>query len=496
MKTRFREKLNVCAANLVASKWYCWFLALISLVFALLFSRATSPFYAYVGYDAAIFKQMGMAILKGKTIYLDYFDNKGCLLYFIHALCLWLGGDFVILIFQAISWTFTMILLDKIIALYKEGESRLYILVIALVLLLCFYEGGDLSEEWSLPFICYPLYKFLRSYKEDKSLVTRDLYIIGLCFGVIAFLRINNAVPFCGFLLYLFIGYLLKKQWKQFFIKLLAFTGGVLTIAIPCFLYFYLKAGTEGVYWMVYGTFLYGFDYLGVNLKASPIWVICYCVILLVFFVVQLFSRKSQKDIWLSIVLAYLLFLLTFGTNCFGHYLQVMLPVFMITILTLDTQYVIVKKVLFSLVILTALVFLIRPLGYLACEILGKDKYSDNYSKFHDIIEQIPEQERDSIYNYNIDGYGCGLLLHECLIQSNKVLCSILSFNLEGLKNDKLPLEEKKPLWIMITRGYYYPADILYLRDYYTEQYVLNYDNTQINGLFGMKEDIYFFRRK
>ena len=178
-KMIWREKLNANAANLVASKWYYWFLFLLSLVFVLLFSRTTSPLYAYIGCDAAIFKQMGMAILKGKTIYLDYFDNKGCLLYFIHALCLWLGGDFVILIIQAISLTFTLMLLDKIIALYKEGESRLYILLIALVLLLCFSEGGDLSEEWSLPFICYPLYKFLRFYKEDKLLVVKDLYFNG-----------------------------------------------------------------------------------------------------------------------------------------------------------------------------------------------------------------------------------------------------------------------------------------------------------------------------
>lgn len=219
-------------------------------------------------------------------------------------------------------------------------------------------------------------------------------------------------------------------------------------------------------------------------------------MVLLVFFVLQLLSRKSQKDIWLPIVLAYLLFLLTFGTNCFGHYLQVMIPIFLITILTLDTKYVILKKVLFSLVILTALVFLIRPIGCMALETFGKDKYSENYSNFHDIVEQIPVQERDSIFNYNVDGCGCAILLHEGLIQSNKVLFARFSFCLEALKKDKLPLEAKKPLWIMITRGYYDPADILYLRDYYNEQYVLNYDNTQINGLFGMKEEIYFFRRK
>lgn len=483
-------------SNLVASRWYYGFLAILSFVFVLLFSRATSPLYAYIGADAAIFKQMGMAILQCKTIYLDYFDNKGCLLYFLHAFCLWLGGDFVILVFQAISLTITVILLDKIISLFKDGTSRFCLLLVAFILLLCFYEGGDLSEEWSLPFICYPLYKFLRSYKEDKTLVAKDLYSIGLCFGVIAFLRINNAVPFCGFLLCLFIGYLLKKQWKQFFINLLAFTGGVLTIAIPCFLYFYPKAGVDGVYWMVYGTFLYGFDYLGVDFMVSPLRAICYFVLLFSFFILQILSRKSQKDIWLPTILAYLLFLLTFGTNGYGHYLQVMIPLFLITIMTLDTQYVIIKKVLFLLVILTAMVFLIRPLGYLACEILGKDKYSENYTKIHDLIEQIPTQERDSIYNYNIDGYGCALLLHEGLIQSNKVFCSKLSFCLEVLKNDKLPLNEVKPLWIMISRGYYDPVDILYIRDYYNEKHVLHYDNTQINGLFGMQEDIYFFRRK
>ena len=270
---KWNERIKDYASTLVASKWYYLFILFLSSLYVIVFSRATSPLYAYVGYDAAIFKQMGMAILKGKTIYLDYFDNKGCLLYFLHALCLWLGGDFVILIFQAISLTVTLILLDKIISLYKVGASRLYVLLAGLVLLLCFYEGGDLSEEWSLPFISYPLFKFLKSYKDNKPLIAKDLYFIGLCFGVIAFLRINNAVPFCGFLLCLFIGYLLKKQWKEFIIKALAFVGGVLTITIPCFLYFYLKAGSEGVYWMVYGTFLSGLEYLGLSFK-TPLLVL------------------------------------------------------------------------------------------------------------------------------------------------------------------------------------------------------------------------------
>ena len=61
-------------------------LFLVSFVFVTLFSRSTSFLYAFEGFDAAIFKQMGLAVLKGKTLYIDYFDNKGCFLYFIQAL--------------------------------------------------------------------------------------------------------------------------------------------------------------------------------------------------------------------------------------------------------------------------------------------------------------------------------------------------------------------------------------------------------------------------
>jgi hypothetical protein len=450
-----------------------------------------------VGYDAAIFKQMGMAILKGKTIYLDYFDNKGCLLYFLHALCLWLGGDFVILVFQAISLTISLILLDKIISLYKEGANRFFILMLGLVLLLCFYEGGDLTEEWSLPFICYPLYAFLRAYKEDKLLRTRELYYIGLCFGVIAFLRINNAVPFCGFLVCLFVGYLLKKQWKLFIINVLAFVAGVLTITVPCFLYFYLKAGSEGIWWMVYGTFVSGFDYLGVTTKVSAIVAVCYYLIILVFGILQWVSLKD-KAVRIPILLSYVLFLLAFGTKCSEHYQGVMVPIYVICLATMKINNKVLKNCMISILTIVVVAFLARPFGFLLLESTGKDKFADMYSDFHEIIEQIPESERDSIYNYNTDGLGCELLWHEGLIQSNKILYPTLTHWLGYLRNNHTPLEAENPLWVIIFRGRYFVDDMLFLRDNYDELYVFHYDNQHFNGNgnFGIKKDVYFFRRK
>ena len=69
-------------ANIISSKYYPLLLFLVSFVFVTLFSRSTSFLYVFEGGDPAIFKQMGLALLRGKTLYVDYFDNKGCILYY------------------------------------------------------------------------------------------------------------------------------------------------------------------------------------------------------------------------------------------------------------------------------------------------------------------------------------------------------------------------------------------------------------------------------
>jgi hypothetical protein len=110
--------------NLVNSSLFPLVLFFLSFVFVSLFSRSTSFLYVFEGADPAIFKQMGRAILKGKILYIDYFDNKGCLLYFIHALGLWLGGDFIILLMQTSTLTITLIIWDRMLALYRNEKER------------------------------------------------------------------------------------------------------------------------------------------------------------------------------------------------------------------------------------------------------------------------------------------------------------------------------------------------------------------------------------
>ena len=253
--------------TLVNSKYYPLFWFFVSFVFVTLFSRSTSFLYVFEGGDPAIFKQMGLALLRGKTLYADYFDNKGCILYFIQALGLWMGGNFFILLLQTISLTITLMIWDKMLALYHDERNRLICLGIALVVLLCFYQDGDLTEEWCLPFASYPLLLYFRSLKLNKEIRTIDWFVVGFCFGIIAFIRVNNSVPFLGFLVYIFITFLIRKDFNKFLISITCFLSGTIIIAGACTLYFSLKAGSYGVEEMVYATFLSNFDYIGTTVK-------------------------------------------------------------------------------------------------------------------------------------------------------------------------------------------------------------------------------------
>ena len=138
-------------------------------------------------------------------------------------------------------------------------------------MLLCFYGAGDQTQEWCLPYISYPLLLFLKSYKTRNEISLRQMFIIGFCFGIITFIQINNACAFLGFLAWLWVQYLLKKNLRKLLQSVGVFVFGWLIVAIPCILYFYLKAGWNGVYEMVYASFLSNFEYIGHQWK--PRWI-------------------------------------------------------------------------------------------------------------------------------------------------------------------------------------------------------------------------------
>ena len=59
---------------------------------ALVFSPSTSPLYSDWGYDSAMFQTIGKYWAQGHLPYVELFDHKGPIIFFINALGYALGG--------------------------------------------------------------------------------------------------------------------------------------------------------------------------------------------------------------------------------------------------------------------------------------------------------------------------------------------------------------------------------------------------------------------
>ena len=472
----------------------------VSFVFVVLFSRSTSFLYVYEGADPSIFKQLGLALLKGKTLYVDYYDNKGCILYFIQALGLWLGGDFFILLMQALSLAITLVIWNNMLALYRESKKeRMLCLGVALVLLLCFYEGGDLTEEWCLPFASYPLLAYFRSLKLGKEFRPVDMLVTGFCFGIITFIRINNAAPFLGFVAYLFINWLLKKDMKTLVKHLSLFLAGTLSVVLICVLYFYLKAGWKGVDAMVYATFLSNFEYLWLGVGQKYYVFVLYYLFLLLCIVQQIINSYHEKAVLIPSLISYALFIVASGTRSFTHYLMTLLPLLVVMLMTMRPKQEKAKN-FFSIASLIVAVcfFLPVPLAFAVNDlVLKNDKYTQIYNDFHHCIENVPENERDSIYNYNLLGNGYGMMMHEGLLQCNRVCVSYVTVNMPSLW-EQTTANLVDPKWILLSWDCYCTDDDKY---FIVNKYELCcefcHDRVYLQKpLIGQKLQVYLYRRK
>lgn len=87
----------------------------------LLFAVQSSPLYPFNEWvDPNVFLTMGKAILSGKVIYRDIYDQKGPYIYFMHALCALIDGDgfFGVYIMEVIACSVFMYFNLKILKLY------------------------------------------------------------------------------------------------------------------------------------------------------------------------------------------------------------------------------------------------------------------------------------------------------------------------------------------------------------------------------------------
>ena len=205
--------------------------------------------------DSGIFLYAGREILLGKTLYIDVWDHKGPLIFYLNALGLLFGNRTGV---WAVECIFLFIATLSGYKVMKDLLGFPQALVGTAAWLFSFYSiiaGGNYTEEFSLPISFLSILFFAQYIKDQRK---GFLFLIGIAMGLNMLLRPNNigaqlaissAIVFDGI-----FQFKIKQTIKNIFVIALGFFA----VLIPTALIFSLNGSFNE---LINATFIYNYNY-------------------------------------------------------------------------------------------------------------------------------------------------------------------------------------------------------------------------------------------
>lgn len=220
--------------------------------FLLVFSVTTSPLTpGYFGGDSAVFQLLGRAWANGKVIYRDLFDHKGPLIFFIDMLGERLSpGRTGIILLQAVFGCATAFGLYETARLRFSPMASLGLALGSLFCLVTWYgDGGNMTEEYCLPFLTWSLYFVVRyglAPEGDHPPLWAALY--GAAFAACVLTRLTNAICLSVWVLCIVVHLVVSKRYQNLLKNAAGFLAGFLLLTLPFVVYFAAN-GALGAFW-------------------------------------------------------------------------------------------------------------------------------------------------------------------------------------------------------------------------------------------------------
>lgn len=228
------------------------FIIFLAFSFGLLYiCTASSPRYAINPWnDANAFFTVGRAMANGATLYKDIFEQKGPLLYLIHAAASLISGTsfFGVYIMQSVSLSATAFAAYKISALYLNTCWSVFSSVLTCFITVnsgCYYYG-DSAEEFCLPLLMASLYFFCAYFKntQQNSIGKPAFFVVGFFAGCVAMIKFTLIGFWFAWAVYISLyTWIAKKDFKKAAINALVFIGGMAASIVPWLVYFAVNGG-------------------------------------------------------------------------------------------------------------------------------------------------------------------------------------------------------------------------------------------------------------
>lgn len=264
------------------------------LFFAVFIFLTQSPLHFWVredtDTDSSVFKTVALMMNHGYMPYRDSFDHKGPLLYLINFWGMKISSYRGTWVFEFIALFAAFALIYKIARLFCGRVFSCISVLASTHLLFQYYVGGNLVEEYAMPFLAVSLYIYL-DYFINRKITRCRLVICGLGLGAICMLRPNMLSVWLVFSIAVLIDCIRRKEsgnvWRFLLFFLLGFCIIVLPIVIwlACnhafeafiqdyiiFNFIYSAAG-KGMKWYAFFTFFKTKDLLIVTI--ITIYLLC-----------------------------------------------------------------------------------------------------------------------------------------------------------------------------------------------------------------------------
>ena len=456
------NKIKIIVDAVCGSRLFPCIFPLIAVPFLLLFSTSTSPLFVHGGFDSAIFVEMGLGILRGRVPYVDLFDSKGPVLFFINAAGHGYTGVFIL---QCIAMSVTLWLLYKSACLIASPGKALLSLLAMLFFYAAIMHYGNLAEEWMLPMLAWALWATMRLFKDFSARnVTLCGVALGLAFGWMFFIRINDAVGLVGGMatgVFLWLAW--SRRWRDAIRLALLFMAGAVAIALPVLVWFAAHGALSRMWYGIYGinvVYSGGFaSHISNFLLRVPGWCL---VMMLVGVGAAVAATPMRRALW-ALVPAFVLEVLMFGPRFNDYYYIVLMPFVVIFFAALTTQK---NRSLLVLGVVFSMLWTVQW----ERNIVAKEALATAFNNAMDIVSparqaedmlrrdeaarlfaHIPDSERDSVWNHNI--VDCKYDFYHTLPQNGIVQMNPRIFPiLHSWRNhpDPVPLGSDAPLWLLV----------------------------------------------
>lgn len=223
---------------------FCLFLSLLFLSIGTK-SSPLYPFNDWVDVNASF--TMGKAMMNGKVLYRDIFDQRGPFFYFLFGLTYLISStDFLgVFLLEVISFSAFLFFCFKLLSLFLDINYSLIALPLisaSIINLKSFSHGGS-PEQLCLPLVTISLYYLFAYFKRFYSKPIPKCWILinGIIAGSILWIKFSLLGFWFGWIIAILIGMLINKQIREALYTSLLFISGMIVVTIPWVIYFGLN---------------------------------------------------------------------------------------------------------------------------------------------------------------------------------------------------------------------------------------------------------------